>query len=138
MTDDRNNPVSLNSHPLNQSAAVHLRALGQEPDPDSLYSLQLVQHLLENDPEGLPYPANNRRQELLTLVQAAQQGDPSQNQSLLLNQATGDNPEDAAAGLARRLRSLSPRQAASLLAENFHANLSEKNPGMLGVPLTES
>ncbi len=38
----------LNKSDLNQVAAQHLRALGEDPDPGSLHSFQLAQHLLEN------------------------------------------------------------------------------------------
>ena len=130
----------LNKSDLNQVAAQHLRALGEDPDPGSLHSFQLAQHLLENSPEQVPGPADKWISELLGLVQAAQQGDPEKNQKLLFNLAGERNDPEApvwmADQLADELAELSPINAAALLVENFYWSLSEQNPALLG-PITE-
>src|SRR5262245_29007641 len=92
----------LNRWPLNKLAEQSLDLLSQDCDPSSLYSLQLVQWVLDQRPEVTQVP-EDLVPELLSSAWKMVEWDPLAAQTLLLNVPDKSQEESEVKAVADRL-----------------------------------
>ncbi len=113
------NQLPQNRHPVNQASLVCLKKVGQDPDPNSLYALQLAQWALESGEleAGNPDLKENVDQ-LLT------EWEPKEALKMLTLNADQE-PVD----LLRGIDVNDPLQVSEQILEQIHSNLAATLPG---------
>jgi len=123
----------LNEGPLGQLCLELLGRLDEEYDPAFLYPLQLVQVMLEDHRDALPFLVRKQRERLLEFVAAASLGPPALNFPLVLPIGfEGESLEQADRRAAGDLKGKSGQEVGAVLAENLWFNLAKRRPSLLG------
>lgn len=122
-------PLDLNRNPLNRLAKEHLLQLGQSPDPEYLYSLQLVRWILEEEPSYLPSPADQFAAELKERASEMLAWKPENAQTWLTTEP--NEPLTRAVRIvAETIEDEEPRDAAATLVEILYRNLQASMPSL--------
>jgi hypothetical protein len=110
-----------NRHPLNQRAADLLRQVGQSPQPNALYSAQLMLWSLERGQNDL---REKFRGDVAGMVEQLLAGEPAKaHEWLMKGESEGEERMSP-----RDLDELSPREASNLLLESVHFKMQDQIP----------
>lgn len=132
MNDQQRKQVhDLNQTPLGRQARKSLESLELDPDPTTLYALQLIVETVDRTSrDKLPKLVAEHRVLLGNQAAAAQAGDPIRE----LNRIVPRDPSVSLNLAANRLaKEQHPEALGLILAENLLFSLAESNPGLLKV-----
>lgn len=114
-----------NNHLLEQAALRALKHRKVKPDPQLLYSLQLMKDVLDRKQSDLPRWS---LPDVRTMVEQLQASPPNHAQDYLLQNPESGDPTFLPSEL-KKLKQLSPVDLANLLLQHLSLNLNADLPG---------